>query len=123
MRNFTKSLDECETHFDKWLYLIRHLSTLKTVPAALQHNIFKRTFDMAKIGEMTREEYLEFHKDTTKYYDFTSMEISNQELGKELGKVEMVQTIYQNGMAPEDIAKFTGLSLEVINSYLGLDKK
>jgi predicted transposase/invertase (TIGR01784 family) len=59
MRNFTKSLDECETHFDKWLYLIRHLSTLKTVPAALQHRIFKRIFDMAKIGEMTRDEYLE----------------------------------------------------------------
>jgi hypothetical protein len=74
---------------------------------------------MAKIGEMTREEYLEFHKDTTKYYDFTSMEISNQELGK----IELVQTIYQNGMPPEDIGKFTGLSLEVINSYLGLDKE
>ena len=44
MRNFTKLLDECETHFDKWLYLIRHLSTLKTVPAALQHNIFKMYF-------------------------------------------------------------------------------
>jgi hypothetical protein len=120
MRNFTKSLDECETHFDKWLYLIRHLSTLKTVPAALQHNIFKRTFDMAKIGEMTREEYLEFHKDTTKYYDFTSMEISNQELGKELERIEMVQKFYNKGMSPEDISNLTDLSIVVINSYLGL---
>jgi hypothetical protein len=123
MSNFTKSLDESITHFDKWLYLIRHLSTLKTVPAALQHNIFKRTFDMAKIGEMTREEYLEFHKDTTKYYDFTSMEISNQEHGKELERIKMVKNIYESGFSPEDIARMTKLELKVVLSYLGLDKK
>jgi hypothetical protein len=59
---------------------------LKTEPSALQHRIFKRIFDMAKIGDMTQENYLEYYKGISKYYDLIGTELSNQELGKELGK-------------------------------------
>lgn len=38
---FTKTEEELVTHFDKWLYVFRHLSELQDRPVALQERVFK----------------------------------------------------------------------------------
>ena len=45
---FNKREDELETDLDKWLYLLKNMSTLLERPAALRDRVFGRLFDVAE---------------------------------------------------------------------------
>ncbi len=53
---FDKSEDELETDLDKWLYLLKNMSTLLERPAALRDRIFGRLFDVAEYARLDDEE-------------------------------------------------------------------
>lgn len=53
---FTKTVENLETHFDKWLYVLRHLNELTDRPAKLQERIFKKLFEQAEIANYSDEE-------------------------------------------------------------------
>lgn len=44
---FDKKVEECETDFDKWIYVLKHMATLERIPFATQKKIFKRLADIA----------------------------------------------------------------------------
>ena len=44
MPKFNKTVDELETRFDKWLYVIRNLNKLERVPDKLREQIFDKLF-------------------------------------------------------------------------------
>ena len=49
---FKKTLDELETHYEKWLFLLRHLYELEDKPARLDEGIFRRLFEVAEIAQI-----------------------------------------------------------------------
>jgi predicted transposase/invertase (TIGR01784 family) len=53
MPKFTKTIDELETRFDKWLYIIRNLTKMDQIPEILQEKIFKKLFKAAEIAKFT----------------------------------------------------------------------
>ena len=53
---FDKSEDELETDLDKWLYLLKNMSTLLERPAALRDRVFGRLFDVAEYARLDDEE-------------------------------------------------------------------
>ena len=53
---FNKSEDELETDLDKWLYLLKNMSTLLERPAALRDRVFGRLFDVAEYARLDDEE-------------------------------------------------------------------
>ncbi len=67
MPKFTKSLDELETRFDKWLYVIKNLHKLERIPDIMSERIFERLFEVAEIAKFSREE-LNSYEDSLKYY-------------------------------------------------------
>ena len=40
MPKFNKSIDELETHYDKWLYVLKNLNKLDRLPDTLKEKIF-----------------------------------------------------------------------------------
>ena len=66
---FNKSLDELETLYDKWLYLLRNLSRLEERPAALREKIFTRLFEQAEIAKFSRMELHEYEDSLKTYRD------------------------------------------------------
>lgn len=60
MPKFNKQEGELETVFDKWLFLLRNLSSLLERPRALQERVFDRLFEAAKIAKFTRMELSEY---------------------------------------------------------------
>jgi predicted transposase/invertase (TIGR01784 family) len=64
---FTKKIEELETHFEKWLYLFKHLSELETPPEKLQEGVFKQLFEIAEIAKFTPEEQRAY-ENSLKYY-------------------------------------------------------
>ena len=79
---FKKSLEELETHFDKWMYLLKHLADLTDRPTVLQEEIFNELFETAEIANFTRNDQ-EVYENSLKYYrDWYSVSTSLKEEGR-----------------------------------------
>lgn len=125
---FTKTADELETHFEKWLYVFRHLSKLSDRPAVLQERVFTRLFEAAEIANFTPtemevyEEYLKAHLDN--HNSFAAVKEEGRQEGREEG-IEIGATQKAMGIArkllsmqmdPAEISELTGLTIEKINN-------
>ena len=69
MPKFTKEVDELETHFEKWMYVLKNLRRLDSVPDKLREKIFERIFAVAEIAKLTPEEYRAYIDNLNSYRD------------------------------------------------------
>ena len=82
---FTKSLEELESHFDKWLFLFKHLAELRDRPQPLQETIFNQLFDVAEIANFSSLEQ-ETYQNSLKYYrDLNNVVDTSRQEGLEEG--------------------------------------
>ena len=66
---FNKSLEELETNYDKWLYVLRNLSRLDSQPDYLRNEIFNRLFSEAEIAHFSKVELREYEDSLKAYRD------------------------------------------------------
>jgi predicted transposase/invertase (TIGR01784 family) len=64
---FKKSIDQLNDHFDKWLFLLKHLPDLEEPPLPLQENVFMQLFEVAQITGFSPEER-DAYENSLKYY-------------------------------------------------------
>jgi predicted transposase/invertase (TIGR01784 family) len=85
---FTKSLEELETHLDKWLFLLKHLAELNDPPSPLQEAVFTELFEVAEIANFSPVEQ-EIYQNSLKYYrDMNNVVDTSREEGRKEGKAE-----------------------------------
>lgn len=122
MPKFDKELEELETRFDKWLYVLKNLNRLDRIPDRLRERIFERLFEVAEVAKFTREELLSY-EDSLKYYrDLkNSLDTAFEEgkiegkiegiiEGKLEGKIEVIKNGIQSGIDIATLSKITGLT-------------
>lgn len=115
---FNKQEEELETHFDKWLYVFRHLSELQGRPKKLQDKIFQKLFEAAEIAKFSSEER-EAYEESLKYYrDLKNVVDTSREEGILEGidkrNAEIAKKMKDKGMSISDISEFTGLDEDEI---------
>ncbi len=92
---FQKTLENLENHFDKWLFLFRHLSQLDTPPKNLQEGVFNKLFEIAEIAKFSPDEQRAYQNSLKYYRDLNNVvETSRQEgrlEGMEEGRREGIQ--------------------------------
>ena len=127
MPKFNKREDELETMFDKWMFVLRNLSRLFERPKALQERVFKKLFQQAEIAQYNDDERRIYEASLKEYWDYTSSmdtaymkgERKGREEGREEGRAEgqadTARKMKADGMSPELIAKYTGLTAEEID--------
>ena len=111
---FNKREDELETDLDKWLYLLKNMSTVLERPATLRDRVFGRLFDVAEYARLDDEErkkYVEAMNTTRDTFNMiayarkqTSYEIARRMIDKGL---DMDTILDVTGLTKEDIAKIT----------------
>jgi len=134
---FKKKEKELETHFDKWLYLLRNLPKLKSRPVSVGDKIFEELFELADIKRLTTEDMETYKKSVLEYYDVQSAMMCAREEGREegiqkgilrglqkgieKGREESIENIIQKSIQMnipiEVIVELTGYSKEQIISY------
>lgn len=126
MPKFKKTEGELVTLFDKWMYLLKNLSSLMDRPVALQERVFERVFKIAEIAQFNEEEIDEYEESLKIYRDLknvidTAVEEAKaeaykegEEIGIKKGKMEIAMTLKQAGMSVEQIIAITGLSREEV---------
>ena len=82
---FTKTEDELETQFEKWLYVFRYLSKLNSRPKKLQERVFKKVFEAAEIAKYTPKEQLAYESSLKYYRDMINVIDSAKNEGQEEG--------------------------------------
>jgi len=115
MPKFNKTIEELETRFDKWLFVIKNLHKLDRVPEKLRENIFLQLFETAEISRFSQEEY-QSYEDSLKYYrDMKNSLDTAKEEGKTEGKIEDAIKMLEKGLEISLISEITGLIEEDIN--------
>ena len=127
MPKFQKTEDELETMVDKWLCL-KNLPHLLERPKALQERIFKKFFDVAEIGNLSKEEYAKYFESEKVYYDndgaIRTAEAKGIAKGREEGRAEgeqkkafdIAMNLLQMGMSSAQVSEVTGLTIEEIET-------
>jgi predicted transposase/invertase (TIGR01784 family) len=64
---FTKTIDQLESHLDKWLFILRHLPELTDRPESLQDSAFNQLFEIAELANFSRLEQ-DSYQNSLKYY-------------------------------------------------------
>lgn len=139
---FTKTESELETDLDKWLYILKNMSTMNEIPAYVREPIFEKLFNLAEYRNLNKEEKMAIdqrqiqrwdNKNVMDYAIETSKQKGMQEglqqgmqqgiekglqKGIKKGKIEAAKEIARNlkkgGVAIELIAKSTNLKPEEI---------
>ncbi|MEX2565081.1 MAG: Rpn family recombination-promoting nuclease/putative transposase [Cyclobacteriaceae bacterium] len=110
MPKFNKTIDELETRFDKWLFVLRNLNKLDRVPDKLREQIFDKLFEIAEIAKFTPAQ-IQSYEDSLKYY----RDLKNSlDTAKEEGIIEVAKNAISEGLPIEVIMKITGLTKEQI---------
>lgn len=52
---FEKKVDECDTDFDKWIYVLKHMEALSRMPFTAQKEIFKQLEEYADSHRLTKK--------------------------------------------------------------------
>jgi len=122
MPKFNKSIEECDTRFDKWLYVIKNLHRLERIPDKLKEKIFSKLFKEAEIANLEPEQMLQYEESLKTYRDLHSVletaRIEAEKIGIEKGIIKEKKEIAVNAIhknLPNDfIADLTGLTIEEI---------
>ena len=142
LANFHKTLEECDSLLEKWIYCLRNLQNLMSRPLALQGRVFEKLFKTAEIAKMTTEDRRAYELSANAYRDIKNgMDAAKREgmdkgiaigtekgiaigtekgiaIGTEKGArakaLEVARKMKARGLEDGMISEMTGLSAEVI---------
>ena len=125
---FTKEEGDCRNDFERWIYVLKNMSTLERMPFLAQNAVFKRLAEISDLTMLSREE-LQKYDESIKVMRDTYATITYERQkgwaegraegiaeGKQEGIASVARNMLQRGMPSEDVCKFTGLSREEVES-------
>jgi predicted transposase/invertase (TIGR01784 family) len=127
MPRFQKTEDELESHFDKWLYFLKHLETFEDIPDILKEDVFVRGFGVAEIANFDENQIAEYEESLKVYRDLKGVVDTSFEEGEKVGmekgmekgiikeKKKIAKKMKEKGTAIDVISEITGLSKEEID--------
>lgn len=135
---FEKEEDECETDFERWIYVLKNMETLERMPFKARKAVFERLEEIADVGALSKHEREVYDNSLKVYRDYlVTMEAAKiegraegraegreegreegraegREEGREEGKFEVARKMKEDGMSAEIIAKYTGFTIDEI---------
>lgn len=115
MPKFEKTEKDLETHFDKWMYVLKNLPKLDRIPTKLKEKIFLKLFETAEISKLKPEEYKQYEASINAYRDIFNIQNTAFEKGEKKGKIEVAKEMISDNEPVEKIMKYTGLTENEIN--------
>ncbi|MCL2304081.1 MAG: Rpn family recombination-promoting nuclease/putative transposase [Planctomycetaceae bacterium] len=119
---FDLKASQLKTRRDKWLYFLKYLPSLEHIPVIMQEKVFQKAFLTSEVAAMDKEDRDRYESELDRYqiYQRTLETAKNEgvrkgiEVGKVEGKVDIAREMKKDGVNPQTIAKYTGLSVEEV---------
>ena len=121
MPNFRKSEAELETRLDQWLYFLKHVEELQSIPQLFQDSVFTQAFETAALARMSPDDMEEYEASMKVYRDaINTREYAIQEATKVAEEKGMAQGLARGVRKVAQALKANGLSVEIIVQTTGL---
>ena len=126
--NFGKDVDECKSDFDCWVYLMKHLKDMNTIPFV--QNIFRRVDQVARVENLSPEDRRNYERDLKFVRDYKNSiqyaEIKAREEGVQEGIQKGIQeeqerviiSMAAKGFDTDTIADIAGVTVPEVKSIL-----
>ena len=131
---FIKEEDECETDFERWIYVLKNMETLKRLPFKARKSVFEKLEKIVDIASLSKEEREKYDESIKVYRDNLAAmeyaEVKGRAEGLEKGRmegraegraegekkkqIEVARNLKQMGLSVEVIIQGTGLTAEEI---------
>ncbi len=85
---FQKEESECETDFERWIYVLKNMDTLDRLPFKARMAVFKRLEDIVEIAALSKEDRLRYEESVKVHRDNLAVEAYALETGWEKGHKE-----------------------------------
>ena len=82
---FTKEADDCETDFECWLYLLKHMDTLERMPFKARKAVFDKLLEVADVANLSKDERILYDEALKRYRDYKNTIDYAEEKGLEKG--------------------------------------
>ena len=106
---------KCETDFERWIYVLKNMETLKRLPFKARKSVFEKLEKIVDIASLSKEERMKYDESIKVYRDnLVTLEFAEQK-GRAEGKEETARNLKKMGVSLEIISKATGLSIEKID--------
>ena len=83
---FKKEEEECETNFERWIYTLKNMDTLKRMPFKARKAVFEKLEEVAKVSSLNQEEHELYWQSLNAYRTALSVHEASIEEGKEIGR-------------------------------------
>lgn len=119
---FDKEEDECETDFERWIYVLKNMETLDRMPFKARKAVFEKLEDIADVGALSKQERAVYDSSLKVYRDYLvtmdAAKLEGRAEGLAEGEMKKQQEIARNmkslGIPSDVIMQATGLTLEEV---------
>ena len=127
---FNKSEEECESGFEKWIYVLKYMEVLERLPFTAQKKIFNHLAKLADVRCLSSEEQEKYDESIKAVDDYHSglygSYVEGEEKGIAKGRAEgelsksltIARNLLAMGMSLPQIVKATGLNEEQLKQLL-----
>ena len=128
--SFKKEESECETDFERWIYVLKNMETLQRLPFKARNAVFKKLEEIVDIASMSKEERMKYDESIKVYRDQLAVMEFERNKGLAEGRAEGLAKGKAEGRAEglaegkENVAcnlKRMGMDVETIVKATGLD--
>jgi len=104
---FDKEEDECENDFERWIYILKNMETLKRMPFKARKAVFEKLEEIADVASLNEEESELYWRSVNAYRTHLSVLEAAKIEGREEGRQEGLQEGRQEGAKEKaiDIAR------------------
>ena len=99
---FNKNEEECETNFERWIYILNNMETLKRMPFKARKAVFEKLEDIADVASMSPEDRERYDNSVKVYRDYlVTMDAAEKEgikKGMEEGRKEGMKEGLKKGL-------------------------
>jgi predicted transposase/invertase (TIGR01784 family) len=132
--NFKKTESELENRLDKWLYFIKNLEDLQSIPTIFNEEVFESAFEKAQFSNLNYDETVAYEmglkiiRDNKNTMDYAYDEGKNKgkiegkiegiKEGIKEGRIEIAKNLLKKGMSISEIIKITGIDENEVNNII-----
>ena len=125
---FDKEESECETDFERWIYVLKNMETLQRLPFKARNAVFQKLEQIVDIAALSKEDRMKYDESIKVYRDKLAIMAFERQKGQAEGRaeglaegerrkqLEIARNLKQMGLATEAIAQATGLTAETIEA-------
>ena len=121
---FKKEENECENDFERWIYILKNMSTFERMPFLARNAVLKKLSEIADISALSKDERDKYDESIKRMRDaislMTTAKNERREEGREEGResrnIEIAKMMISEKEPIEKIMAYTGLSEKEIQS-------